>query len=109
MKSLGRRGATPADDTEVLRKYVEQLPAALVLDGQLVTGVILSGSQVVRIRHTLGRAYVGGAIVGVSAATAVQVQTPQAASASGVPTTRELVVGTTAAVAQDTAVNVWVF
>lgn len=109
MLPLGRRTADTDDKVEVLRAYVEQLPKIPFLSGQSVSGTILTGKAVLLIRHTLKRPYEGAFIVGVSVPQAVQVLTPDSATAGGDDITQFVVLVTGSAVSQDTDVNLWVF
>jgi hypothetical protein len=107
--SLGRRTGTTDDKVEVLRSYVEQLPQIALLNGQPATGVVLSGTASIDIRHSLGRSYQGALITGASAIEVFLVLTPEAASAGGLDVTKFVAVRSPVNVASDTIVNVWVY
>lgn len=92
-----------------LQEHAEQLDRIGLLNGQMVSGVIPSGAAVARFRHSLGRPYVGGFVVGVSDAGDFAVQTPAAALLSSTDIKTEVVVGASSVVASDTTVNLWVF
>jgi hypothetical protein len=109
LRGLGQAAATALEDVKVLRKFVEQLPALAILNGQLVSGTIGAGSTFVRIRHSLDRAYQGGFVVGVSVPEPVYVQTPAAALAGQTEIRTLVAVVTMVPVTADTTVSVWVF
>jgi hypothetical protein len=110
LKGLGRQADTQEKDTTVLREFVEQLSVLDVLNTMPVSGTIATGQSFVRIRHSLGRAYVGGFITGASLGLSpLVVETPESARLGGTDITKYVVVLAPAAVAADHTVNVLVF
>jgi len=107
MKGLGRKAKDSEDEQRVVREYLEQFNAIPILNGQLIECFIPSGSSFAIVRHSLGRAYRGGMIAGISAGD-VNVQTPGAA-ASSIDVTAYFVVGSSVALAADAHILVWLF
>lgn len=108
IRGLGKQAATTEAEVTTFRKYLEQFAFIPLLNGQLVDCTIASGGAFVIVKHSLGRPYLGGLIAGVSAAAEVNVQTPEAAS-SAVDIKNYFVVGSSAALAADTRIKVWLF
>jgi hypothetical protein len=108
VKGLGRKGATVDLELECFRKYLDQFASILPLNGIVVSGTILNGATTATIRHSLGRAYQGGFVIGVSRSESVTVRTRLGASATVDPSTT-LIIQSRNAVTADTVVDVWVF
>ena len=109
MKGLDRQQPTDGAEIKAFRDYLQQFKELDFLNGQRVEGTIAAGSQFVLVRHTLGRAYVGANISGVSTAEAVMPQTPNAARDGGTDVTKFAVFFCASPVAADTVVSAWVF
>jgi hypothetical protein len=112
MQQLGKRKAKPEDSLQTVRDYVEQLSRLPLLYGQHVEGVILSGKSRVVIRHSLGRGYLAGILVGqdIPIPTPLVVLFPeQAEKAMGLDITQYVVVAGATPVPTDIYVRAWIY
>lgn len=105
MKGLGRKAPDPTSDVQVLRDYLQQFDAILILQGRLITASIPAGQTTVTVTHGLGRAYLGAILTGTNGATAPFAFLPGVASDPN--TAIAFAIPSTSAAA--TSVAFWVF
>jgi hypothetical protein len=109
VQTIGRRARKAEESIESLRAFCEQLSDLTILYGQHVQETIALGQDNVLIRHSLGRPYAGGFIVGQDDAAPLVVLVPEVAEQGGVDVSKFVAVVCTGPVLADTLVRVWVY
>ena len=109
MKGLGRKGKSTEADLQTIREYLEQFRQVFPLNGQMAEGTVLAGDFYVLVPHSLGRAYIGGHVVGASTVDTCHVQLPEEADQSGTDTAKQFVLFCNPPATVDTRVKVWIF
>lgn len=109
-----RRDGDPEVQRAELVRHAEQIDRVDIMHGQLVEATMLSGEDTAVVRHSLGRAYRGAFIAGLTGATpstyaTFNVSSPAQAVVDGVDITRDVQVTALVALGRDETFLLWVF